>query len=144
MYQSHLPSKEMKRMKKTGIIGLALVLGMVLSVGFVFATNDKPNGWEKNQNDGCAAKGGDLWVFLGSYAIPVEFHPVYGYPTEFHYSSNGAWLGGACCASNVVMFEDGGEAIYEGNSCCRPPDSVEPMVGNHCICFDLRDYTGFP
>lgn len=131
-------------MKKIGIIGLALVLGIVLSVSFVFAKNDKPNGWEKNQNDGCAAKGGNVWTFIGAPAIPVEYDPVTGEPVAFHFSSNGAWLGGACCASNVVRFEDSGEVIYEENSCCRPPDSLVPMVGNHCICFELRDYTGFP
>ncbi len=130
-------------MRKNGVIGLALVMGFMFSIGLAFAENDKPNGWEKNQNDGCAAKGGEIWVYLGENAIPVEFHPVYGYPTKFHFSSNGAWLGGACCASNVVLFEEGGESIYEENSCCRPPDSVEPMVGNHCVCFAIRDYTGF-
>ncbi len=131
-------------MKKMSIIGLAIVMGLFLSLGFAFAKNDKPKGWEKNQNNGCAAKGGDVWVDLGEFAIPVEFDPETGAPVVFHFSSNEAWLGGACCASNVVLFEDSGEAIYEENSCCRPPDSLYPMVGNHCICFELRDYAGFP
>jgi len=131
-------------MRKNSVIVFALIIGLMLSVGHAYAKNDKPNGWEKNQNDGCAAKGGAIWTFLDTFAIPVEFDPVTGAPTVFNFSSNGAWLGGACCASNEVLFEDGGEAIYEENSCCRPPDAMEPAIGNHCVCFEIRGYTGFP
>lgn len=47
-------------MRKINVIGLVLVMGLMFSVGLAFAENDKPNGWEKNQNDGCAAKGGEI------------------------------------------------------------------------------------
>jgi hypothetical protein len=60
----------------------------------------------KNRNDGCTAHGGAIGVDLGEFAIPVEFDEN-GIPTDVHFSSNGAWLGGACCASNKVGSDYG-------------------------------------
>jgi hypothetical protein len=125
-------------MKKQFFLLLTILIAMS-TVGVVIAKE----GWSKNRNDGCAAQGGAVWVNLHELAIPVAFPPTF--PDDFHFSYNGAWLGGACCASNKVDFTAwDGSTIYIENSCCRPPDDLVPMIGNHCICFEIREYEGFP
>jgi hypothetical protein len=124
-------------MKKHYFLLVTIIIALS-TVGVAIAKE----GWSKNRNDGCRAHGGAEWVNLHEFAIPVVFPPVS--PDDFHFSSNGAWLGGACCASNEVDFTKDGSTIYVANSCCRPPDDLDPMIGNHCICFAIRDYEGFP
>ena len=76
---------------------------------------------KENNMDGCNVpeNAASVWVY-----IPPE---------------DVVWLGGACCASNIEIFE----GVYLPNQCCNPPDFIPgPGVpGNHCLCFENRGFT---
>lgn len=97
-----------------------------------------------NGQNGCRAYGGTTAVILGM------FNPFTEQP--------GPWVveGGACCASNkeaVTSPTTGGTTYYEPVQCCNPPDYLpfppfdetgEQVPGNHCLCFEIREYTVVP
>jgi hypothetical protein len=116
-----------KKMKKTTIIIMLLILTLPSMI--VFAGN-------KNQNDdhGNSAAATGKENNLDGCNVPENAHDVWVYiPPE-----DVVWLGGACCASNIEVFD----GVYFPNQCCNPPDFIPgPGVpGNHCECFANRGF----
>ena len=115
-------------MKKTSIIILILILSIPSIMVFAGTKNNNDDHGnsadatgKENFKDGCRppAHAASVWVFIPPEGV--------------------IWLGAKCCASNVELITD---LVYFPNQCCNPPDFVPPfgVPGNHCLCFDNRDY----
>ncbi len=135
-----------QKLQKLQVIMTVIILSTPAYLAFAGSKNQNGDngtqGTDKlNGLDGCrpGLQAGDYWVY-----VPSDVLDQLGFVDPYFHE----WQGGPCCPSNTLSGI--GSDYPLPNQCCNGPDFLpedmggfptgEQAPGNHCVCFEIREY----